>query len=313
MTQWYYSDDQRNRVGPVSAEEMASLHRGGQLRPETLVWREGMADWVPWRTVQTEVVPPGAANPAVFMAPPQADAPAGAVHDLTAPAEPLRRAEPASPYAPPTATIEDMRGTHMGVDVAYMGFLRRLAALLVDGLVTLPIGMIILFTLGAQNLTAGTATNVGYGIGFGGQLLISAAWVAYLGLMQARPAGASLGKMAVSIKVVRSNGDTLSVGRSLLRAAFLQLFNFVTFGLGWIILAIVLPFTARKQSLHDMLFDTVVVDKYAFTDEPERQNPGVNTATIVILAIWLGLIVLLILAFLLVGFALFSAFGRGGV
>lgn len=306
MTQWYYSDDQRNRLGPVSAEEMASLHRGGQLKPESLVWREGLADWVQWRTVQTEVVPPGTPRPAVFTVPPVEDAGPAVVHDLTAPAEPVRRPEPSSPYAPPSATVDDVRAPIMGAEVAYMGFLRRLAALLVDSLVMIPIILTVSFLFGFNDLRSGAYG----GEALASQFLITAAWVAYLGLMQSRPGGATLGKMVVSIKLARSNGDTVSVGRSILRALFLQVFSLVTFGLGYIILAIIIPFTPRKQSLHDMLFDTVVVDKYAFTDEPERQNFGVNTATIVVLVVWIGLLLLFLLLFGVALFALFAAFGN---
>lgn len=307
MTQWYYSDDHRNRLGPVSAEEMASLHRGGQLKPESLVWREGLADWVQWRTVQTEVVPPGTVRAAVFTAPPVEDAGATVMHDLTAPAERLQRPEPSSPYAPPTASVEDLRAPMMDAEVAYMGFLRRLAALLVDGLVMVPIIMAAAFMFSPSEIANAGGSSLAW------QFVVTAAWVAYLGLMQARPAGATLGKMVVSIKLVRSNGETVSLGRSLLRALFLQVFSFVTLGLGYFILAIIIPFTARKQSLHDLLFDTVVVDKYAFTSEPERQNPGVNTATIVVLVIWIGLILLTFLLFGVALMALFAAFGNGGV
>src|SRR3546814_2640497 len=57
MTQWYYSDYERNRHGPVEAADLAALHADGQLDPATLVWREGMAQWQPWHTVMAEVVP----------------------------------------------------------------------------------------------------------------------------------------------------------------------------------------------------------------------------------------------------------------
>ena len=306
MTQWYYSDDQRNRLGPVSAEEMASLHRGGQLKPESLVWREGLADWVQWRTIQTEVVPPGTPRPAVFMAPPVEEAAPAVVHDLTAPAERLQRPEPASPYAPPTASVDDVRAPVMDAEVAYMGFLRRLAALLMDSLVMIPILLVAAMFFSPTDLaTTGAASLTWQGV-------VTTAWVAYLGLMQARPAGATLGKMVVSIKLVRSNGETVSLVRALLRALFLQVFSLITFGLGYLILAIIIPFTARKQSLHDMLFDTVVVDKYAFTSEPERQNPGVNTATIVVLVIWIGLLLLMLMLFGVALFAMFAAFGDRG-
>src|SRR3546814_8049000 len=80
MTQWYYSDYERNRHGPVEAADLAALHADGQLDPATLVWREGMAQWQPWHTVMAEVVPetahPAAARASFATA--SADAPAGA-------------------------------------------------------------------------------------------------------------------------------------------------------------------------------------------------------------------------------------------
>ena len=56
MTQWYYSDYERNRHGPVSAGDLAELHANGQLAPDTLVWREGLSQWQPWRTLVGEVI-----------------------------------------------------------------------------------------------------------------------------------------------------------------------------------------------------------------------------------------------------------------
>ncbi|MEW5735250.1 MAG: RDD family protein [Thermodesulfobacteriota bacterium] len=43
--QWYYSSDGRTQQGPVSEEDLAALAAKGALRPKTLVWHEGMADW----------------------------------------------------------------------------------------------------------------------------------------------------------------------------------------------------------------------------------------------------------------------------
>src|SRR5262245_40456274 len=42
--EWYYA--QRGvRTGPVSIERLRQLAGAGQLRPEDLVWKEGMAAW----------------------------------------------------------------------------------------------------------------------------------------------------------------------------------------------------------------------------------------------------------------------------
>lgn len=47
MTQtWYYARN-GNRYGPVSPEALRQLAQEGGLKPEDLVWREGLDDWVP--------------------------------------------------------------------------------------------------------------------------------------------------------------------------------------------------------------------------------------------------------------------------
>lgn len=44
--QWYYSV-QNQKFGPVTAEQLMGLAASGQLGPNDLVWKQGLADWVP--------------------------------------------------------------------------------------------------------------------------------------------------------------------------------------------------------------------------------------------------------------------------
>ena len=44
---WHYAIDGENR-GPVGDEEIQGLVQQGVITGETLVWREGMADWAPY-------------------------------------------------------------------------------------------------------------------------------------------------------------------------------------------------------------------------------------------------------------------------
>ena len=44
--QWYYASGEE-RLGPIGQEEFDTLVQDGTILSETLVWREGMADWVP--------------------------------------------------------------------------------------------------------------------------------------------------------------------------------------------------------------------------------------------------------------------------
>ena len=50
--EWYWDDGEQQ--GPVDTGALASLHRAGHIRDDTLVWCEGMDDWAPYRDVQVE-------------------------------------------------------------------------------------------------------------------------------------------------------------------------------------------------------------------------------------------------------------------
>lgn len=49
---WHYAQGDQ-QLGPVSEEEFNNLVLQGSIKPETLVWKEGMADWVPYSSVAT--------------------------------------------------------------------------------------------------------------------------------------------------------------------------------------------------------------------------------------------------------------------
>lgn len=54
---WYYIDGPR-RMGPMDEPEWAALIREGKIRPETLVWHEGMDQrWVPLSEIPPEALP----------------------------------------------------------------------------------------------------------------------------------------------------------------------------------------------------------------------------------------------------------------
>lgn len=44
---WFYESN-GERVGPVSSGEILSLSRNGSIRAETLVWRDGLGNWIPF-------------------------------------------------------------------------------------------------------------------------------------------------------------------------------------------------------------------------------------------------------------------------
>jgi hypothetical protein len=59
--QWYYGENGQ-RQGPVSEADLGSLIAAGRIGPATLIWREGMAQWMPLGYVSSQggldVLPP---------------------------------------------------------------------------------------------------------------------------------------------------------------------------------------------------------------------------------------------------------------
>ncbi|MBK1854154.1 DUF4339 domain-containing protein [Verrucomicrobiaceae bacterium 5K15] len=51
MAEWFYGKD-NTQHGPVSDLEIRTLISSGEVQPETIIWREGMADWLPLKDVQ---------------------------------------------------------------------------------------------------------------------------------------------------------------------------------------------------------------------------------------------------------------------
>jgi len=70
---WYYSDGEK-RLGPVSEEQLIELRRSGVVTADTLVWREGMADWARYQeagpAVNLDEVAPIASAPPLMPIPP---------------------------------------------------------------------------------------------------------------------------------------------------------------------------------------------------------------------------------------------------
>lgn len=86
--------------------------------------------------------------------------------------------------------------------------------------------------------------------------LIVISWL-YEALMTSSPSGATIGKQVVGIRIVRADGTQLSFGRATGRHfAKYMVTPWIPLALGYIMAA----FTARKQALHDMIADTLVLE-----------------------------------------------------
>lgn len=134
----------------------------------------------------------------------------------------------------------------------YAGFWIRVGAYLIDYVILMVAGLIALFLLGlALGVFAGDSP-VGTGVGlFLAWLLFP--WL-YAALFECGPRQATPGKQAVNLKVTDLDGNRITFGRATGRY-FAEWITGVTIGIGYAMTA----FTARRQSLHDMIAGTVVV------------------------------------------------------
>ena len=67
--------------------------------------------------------------------------------------------------------------------------------------------------------------------------------------------GQTPGKMALRIKVIRTDGSPVSYGRAVLREVLGKFISSILLGIGYLMVA----FDNRKQGLHDKIADTYVI------------------------------------------------------
>lgn len=120
----------------------------------------------------------------------------------------------------------------------YSGFWRRVGASLIDGLILIIPSM-----------------AVGVAIPFVGGFVVQ---LFYKPVFEASPIKATPGKALMGIVVVNAQG-----GRLTMKQSFIRYFSSILSGLLLCIGYLMAAFTARKQTLHDMIADTYVVHELA--------------------------------------------------
>lgn len=153
--------------------------------------------------------------------------------------------------------------------MTYAGFWKRVAAALIDGIVlyiiSLALGAIfggVLFTLvGLQELSSTAADDDTFiYLTFAVMSLvyivsIVAQWL-YFALMESSTKQGTLGKMALGIKVTDLNGERIGFGKATGRY-FSKIISAFIFMIGFLMVA----FTGKKQGLHDIIADCLVINK----------------------------------------------------
>jgi uncharacterized RDD family membrane protein YckC len=163
-------------------------------------------------------------------------------------------------------------------NVKYAGFWIRWVANFIDGIVLgiplliifLPIGFILATSMGLDK-----AANLPWPINLSIRLLEAIiGWTYYI--FMTNKYQATLGKMAVGIKVVSDKAEDLTSGQIILRETLGKFLSGITLGIGYIMAG----FTERKQALHDMMAKTTVIYK-----DPNKKMSGCVIAAVVLACI----------------------------
>ncbi len=87
-------------------------------------------------------------------------------------------------------------------------------------------------------------------------IIVSVLTLLYFAIMESSKSQASLGKMALGIKVTDMEGNRLTFGKALLRSIGKIISSMILY-IGYLIAA----FTEKRQALHDLIASTLVVKK----------------------------------------------------
>jgi uncharacterized RDD family membrane protein YckC len=253
---WYYAEAGQQK-GPVSESELDGLYSAGTIKPDTLVWKEGMADWQPYRVARATLAtgaqvtgPAGGSS---------APAPAGGIvcsqcGQTFSPGEVIRYGDVwVCANCKPTFLQKVREGSSAaGAGVLhYAGFWIRFVAYFVDQLILGLLGGVIgvLVGLGMSSNTPDAQIIAQVISGAVGLILGAAYTTWFLGKFGATP-----GKMACKLRVVTPEGGPITYGR-----AFGRYLASIVSGLICAIGYIMAAFDDEKRALHDRICNTRVV------------------------------------------------------
>ncbi|MEO8810803.1 MAG: RDD family protein [Rhodanobacter sp.] len=261
MEIWIGRDGERH--GPYKEEDVREWLRNGKVSPADLAWYEGLADWQPLSVLFRDEVPSATAASVA----------------------------PDNPYATPGAPLQALPQTTAAALEDYAGFWKRVAAYILDFIVLYIPNMLISKAMGgdAAQETMKQAMLAAPG---DAHLMLAAyeqfystmalamvvttvlAWL-YFAICESSPWQATLGKLALGIRVTDLQGRRISLPRALGRylAKFLSI---LIFCIGFLMVG----WTRRKQGLHDMLAGTLVLNGRAseFKANPTKPDTS-NTFT----------------------------------
>jgi uncharacterized RDD family membrane protein YckC len=235
----------------VADADWEALAHGGKIGPATLVWREGMAEWLPYGQVNST---PAGASP--LMAAPVTVAPGQALcsecGQAFPPDEVIRHGDQFICATCKPIFLQKLKeGVVPQAAVKFAGFWIRFLAFVIDGIVVTLLSTSITCAIRAATggrvdpfETSALDNNMG--------LLFMAVYNTVL----VRMFGATLGKMATGLRIVNADGSPISYGKALGRWAAQIVSQLICF-LGYVMIV----WDDEKRALHDRICNTRVIRK----------------------------------------------------
>lgn len=255
MEIWIGRDGERH--GPYKEDEVREWLRSGKVSPTDLAWYEGLADWQPLSVLFRDEAPAATTTAN-------------------------------NPYAAPTATLQPLPQTTAAALEDFAGFWKRVAAFILDAIILQIPSYFIMKMMGndaaqetmKQSLLAAPgdahamlAAYHQYYATMAAAVLITTvlAWL-YFAVCQSSTWQATLGKLALGIRVTDLQGRRISFPRALGRYPA-KIISYITLCIGFMMAG----WTRRKQALHDMICSTLVLNGRASefkADQTPRSDSG---------------------------------------
>jgi TPR repeat protein/uncharacterized RDD family membrane protein YckC len=232
-------------------QQLRSLIEKGELLNTDIVWTQGMEDWAMIKNV------------------PEFSSPPPIPKNIEGQAQ-------ANNTSPPLPSIPSNQDT----EIIYAGFWKRMAALFLDGIVlavfSIPIYLLAGLMSIAGNKELATLTNF---------LLAVILSATYFTSMESSEKSATYGKRWMGLKALDTEGRRLSTWNAFARWA-LHILSYVTLYAGFLIQ----PFTARKQALHDIIANTIVVERIENKPSPSFVKWMIAVSAFFVALIFIGVI-----------------------
>src|SRR5262245_28589996 len=235
MTQYWVIRGGERR-GPYEESDVLEGVELGTVRPNDLLWVEGMREGVPITEVIANLGKAPPSKPPLTLEPLAPGARRGA-----------------SPYRPPSARVDDLAELALG-NISYAGFWVRFAAALLDSLLLLVIAVAIGFAIALIAVLLGFRASSVRDEAWTNLIGVVLSWL-YFATLESGPRCATYGKRAFHLQVLAAD-DLTRIGFLRATARWLgRLLSTFLLMIGYLMQ----PFTPRKRALHDYIAATVVV------------------------------------------------------